>query len=106
MSSKYFYITNCFAYFWLVQEQQTTNTVKIDSITRSFCLHHYVQNGLSYSGKETRLKLCKPTPSAKTASDLPTQINSSCYTDYRACGLSLIYNTVIQIFKNLNVKSN
>jgi len=30
----------------------------IDSITRSFCLHHYVQNGLSYSGKETLPKLC------------------------------------------------
>jgi len=28
--------------------------VKIDSITLSFCLCHYVQNGLSYSGKETR----------------------------------------------------
>jgi len=28
--------------------------VKIDSITWSFCLLHYVQNGLSYLGKETR----------------------------------------------------
>ncbi len=32
--------------------------VKIDSRTWSFCLCHYVQNGLSYSGKETRPKLC------------------------------------------------
>ncbi len=32
--------------------------VKIDSITRSFCLHQYVQNGLSYLGKENQPKLC------------------------------------------------
>jgi len=30
----------------------------IDSITRSFCLRHYVQNGLSYLGEETQPKLC------------------------------------------------
>jgi len=30
----------------------------IDSITHSFCLRHYVQNGLSYFGEETRPKLC------------------------------------------------
>jgi len=30
----------------------------IDSITRSFCLRHYVQNGLSHSGEETQPKLC------------------------------------------------
>jgi len=35
-----------------------TYIVKIDSRTRSFCLCQYVQNGLSYSGKETRPKLC------------------------------------------------
>jgi len=27
--------------------------IKIDSMVRSFCLRHYVQNGLSYLGKET-----------------------------------------------------
>jgi len=32
--------------------------VMIDSITCSFCLRHYVQNGLSYLGKETWPKLC------------------------------------------------
>ncbi len=32
--------------------------VKIDSITQSFCLSNYVQNGLSYSGKETQPTLC------------------------------------------------
>jgi len=32
--------------------------VKIDSRTLSFCLRQYVQNGLSYSGKETRPMLC------------------------------------------------
>jgi len=30
----------------------------IDSITNSVCLCYYVQNGLSYSGEETRPKLC------------------------------------------------
>jgi len=38
------------------------NIVKIDSVTLSFCLHHYVQNGLSYSAEETRPTLCKPMP--------------------------------------------
>jgi len=33
-------------------------SVKIDSITLSFCLHHYAQNGLSYLVKETRPTLC------------------------------------------------
>jgi len=32
--------------------------VKIDSRTRSFCLCQYVQNSLSYPGKETQLMLC------------------------------------------------
>jgi len=32
--------------------------VKIDSRTRSFCLCQYVQNGISYLGKETLPKLC------------------------------------------------
>ena len=32
--------------------------VMIDSLTNSFCLCYYVQNGLSYSGEETRPKLC------------------------------------------------
>ncbi len=33
-----------------------TTIVMIDSITYSLCLCHYVQNGLSYSGEETRPK--------------------------------------------------
>jgi len=32
--------------------------VKIDSVNPSFCLRHYVQNGLSYLAEETRPKLC------------------------------------------------
>ncbi len=32
--------------------------IMIDSINRSFCLRHYVQNGLSYLGEETWPKLC------------------------------------------------
>jgi len=39
--------------------------VKIDSITRSFCLHHYVQNGLSYLAKETLPTLCLKGHQAK-----------------------------------------
>ncbi len=31
----------------------TSNIVKIDSITQSFCLRQYVQNGLSYLAEET-----------------------------------------------------
>jgi len=41
------------------------NIIKIDSITQSFCLHYYVQNGLSYSGKETRPTLCLKGPQAR-----------------------------------------
>ncbi len=36
----------------------TISIVKIDSRTQPFCLCQYVQNGLSYSGKETWPKLC------------------------------------------------
>jgi len=32
--------------------------LKIDSRNRSFCLRQYVQNSLSFSGKETRQTLC------------------------------------------------
>jgi len=32
--------------------------IKIDSVPRSFYLRHYVQNGLSYLGEETRPTLC------------------------------------------------
>ncbi len=39
-------------------QKRTQCTVKIDSRTRSFCLCQYVQYSLSYSGKETRPKLC------------------------------------------------
>jgi len=68
-----------------------TYIVKIDSRTRSFCLCQYVQNGLSYSGKETRPKL--KDAKLTLASDLLEQINISCYTEYKAFGPSLIYNT-------------
>ncbi len=37
----------------------------IDSMTNSACLCYYVQNSLSYSGEETRLTLCKLTPSSQ-----------------------------------------
>ncbi len=45
--------------------QITQIIVKLDSITLSLCLRHYVRNGLSYSGKETRLIRCKLTPSSQ-----------------------------------------
>jgi len=37
----------------------------IDSRTQSFCLCYYVQNGLSYLGKETQPTLCRRTPNVK-----------------------------------------
>jgi hypothetical protein len=39
--------------------------VMIDSITNSVCLCYYVQNGLSYSGEETRPTLCIKRRQAK-----------------------------------------
>jgi len=66
--------------------------VMIDSITHSFCLRHYVQNGLSYLGEETRPKLCLKRRQATLAWDLLEQINISCYTEYKAFGPWLIYN--------------
>ncbi len=39
--------------------------IMIDSITRSFCLCHCVQNGPSYPGKETQLTLCIEMPSVQ-----------------------------------------
>ncbi len=39
--------------------------VMLDSRTNSSCLCYYVQNGLSYSGKETRPKLCIKQRQAK-----------------------------------------
>jgi len=44
--------------FWVLLTF-TTHIVMIDSITSSFCIHHHVQNGISYLGKETRPKLCR-----------------------------------------------
>jgi len=67
--------------------------VKKDSITRSFCLHHYVRNVLSYLAKETRPMLCLKGGQATLASALLEQIQISCYTEYKAFGPSLIYNT-------------
>jgi hypothetical protein len=79
------------------------DSVKIDSITLPFCLRHYVQNSLSYSGKETRPTLCKLTQAYNLASDLENQINISCYTKYKVYGLSLIYNTASFKFGPRNV---
>jgi hypothetical protein len=67
--------------------------VKIDSITRSFCLCQFVQNGLSYPGDETRPKLCISNAMLGLASALLEQIKISCYTEYKALGPSLIYNS-------------
>jgi len=36
----------------------SVTVVKMDSRSWSFCLHHYVQNNLSYPGKETQPMLC------------------------------------------------
>ncbi len=49
--------TNKIELGWLIPSI-SQSIVKIDSRTRSFCLLHYVRNGLSYSGEETRPTLC------------------------------------------------
>jgi len=72
--------------------QSLIHMVKIDSITQSFCLCYYVQNGLSYLGEETWLTLCKKDAKRGMASSLLEQIKISCYTEYKAFGPSLIYN--------------
>ncbi len=59
-----FFLQKCFAQLFsiyvLAKKHFCTKNVivKIDSRAQSFCLHHYVLNGLSYSGKETWLTLC------------------------------------------------
>ncbi len=60
----------------------------IDSITCSFCLRHYVQNGLSNSGKETRPSCVYRDAKLTLVSDLLEQMNISCYTEYKAFGHS------------------
>jgi len=45
--------------------KENTFIVKIDSITWSFCLHHYVRNSLSYLAEETRPTLCLKGRQAK-----------------------------------------
>jgi len=77
----------------------------IESITCSFCLRHYVQNGLSYSGQGNLTQaVFKETPSSRV-SYLLEQINISCYTEYKASGPSLIYNYVITCFGFLSLWS-
>ncbi len=68
--------------------------VKIDLITRSFCLCHYVQNGLASLAEETWLMLCKRTQGYTLELHLLDQIKISCYTEYKAFVPSLIYNNV------------
>ncbi len=64
----------------------------IDSITK-LCLSLSVcTNGLSYSGEETRPKLCIKRCQTNLASEISNEINISCYTEYKAFGPSLIYN--------------
>ncbi len=66
----------------------------IDSITK-LCLSLLVcTNGLSYSGEETRPTLCIKAMQTNLASEITNEINISCYTEYKALGPSLIYNTL------------
>ncbi len=68
----------------------------IDSITK-LCLSLSVcTNGLSYSGEETRPKLCIKQRQTNLASVISNEINISCYTEYKALGPSLIYNSKTQ----------
>jgi len=74
--------------------------VKIDSTIWSFCLHHYVQNGLSYSGKETRLTLCindaKPISGVK---DLRWNKHQLLHR-ITSIKTPIIYNTFTEHFSN------
>jgi len=45
-------------------------------------------------GEETRPKLCIKRRQTKLASDISNKIKSSCYTEYKAFGPSLIYNSI------------
>jgi len=71
-----------------------TVIIMIDSITK-LCLSLLVcTNGLSYSGKETWPTLCIKRRQTNLVSEIINEINISCYTEYKAFGPSLIYNTV------------
>ena len=71
----------------------------IDSITK-LCLSLLVcTNGLSYSGEETRPTLCIKRRQTDLASEIINETNISCYTEYKAFGPSLIYNSNC-VYKN------
>jgi len=84
--------------------------VKIDSVTPSFCLHHYVQNGLSYSAEETRPTLCKPMPSFQLGIRSKRTNKHQLLHRIASVKTPLIYNTNstfefgIQNLKNRNSK--
>jgi len=59
----------------------------IDSRTQSFCLHHYVQNSLSYLGKEIDQCCVEGRQASNLASDLKNEINISCYKESQALRL-------------------
>jgi len=65
----------------------------IGSITK-LCLSLLLcTNGLSYSCEETQPTLCLKRRQTDLASEILNEINISCYTEYKAFGPSLIYNT-------------
>jgi len=71
--------------------------VKVDSITWSFCLHHYVQNGLSYLAKETQPTLCLKGRQAKFGiSSLGTNKDQLLHI-IQSVGPSLIYNNTVNM---------
>jgi hypothetical protein len=66
--------------------------VTLNSITRSFCLRHYVQNSLSYPAEETQPTLCLKGCQAKLGLITLRTINEQ-------FGPSLIYNKILDIHK-------
>jgi len=82
--------------------------VKIDSVTPSFCLRHYVQNGLSYSAEETRLTLCKPIPSSQLGIRSKRTNKHQLLLRIASVKTPLIYNIIVDIedcaFMLLNVE--
>ncbi len=64
----------------------------IDSITRSFCLCHCVQTVYLIRARKFDLRCVKGCHASRVDIGYKELIKISCYTEYKALRLSLIYN--------------
>jgi len=90
-----------FVIFWQKNIGAKAAIVKIDSITPSFCLRHYVRNGLSYPAEETRPTLCKPTPSSQLGIRSKRTNKHQLLHRIASVKTPLIYNTACKILVKL-----